>query len=271
MKHHFLPKRRYTVTRVILDAQIQAINAGIIQLGSLVGTAVDLALQALQSGDQALCTQIIEADKTIDDLRSEVEQLAFRALTLQQPLAGRDLRFLSSVPSITADLERMGDNAEGIAKLLMLMAPLRATGTKPVLLDPSVVASRKQTSLPDQMITEHSIISELFDLGQEACKVLQGTIHAFEQSDAHAARKIWQEDDVVDVRYHQVRQNLTTMLTGTHAITALQQDSFILMRMTYWFWIAHNLERVGDHCTNICERIVFFLEGDRTIQPTEAE
>jgi len=53
------------------------------------------------------------------------------------------------------------------------------------------------------------------------------------------------------------------MLSGIHAIPALQQDGLAMQRMTYWLWIAHNLERVGDHCTNVCERIVFFLEGDR--------
>ena len=259
------------MARTILDAQIQEISAGITKLGSLVVTALEQTLQALQSGDQALCTQVVEADKTINDLRYEVERLTFRALTLQQPLAGRDLRFLSSVPSMTANLERMGDNAAGIAKLLMLMAPRRSTETSPTPLDSSVGEGLDQTPLPDQMITEHSITSELFDLGQEACQIVRGTIHAFEQGDAPAARKVWQEDDVVDVRYHQVRHHLTTMLTGTHAIAALQQDTFILMRMTYWFWIAHNLERVGDHCTNICERIVFFLEGDTTIKPIEAE
>ncbi len=259
------------MTRTILDAQLHEISTGIIQLGTLVATALEQSLQALQSGDQTLCSQISEADSAINNLRFEVEHLTFRTITLQQPLGGRDLRFFSSVPSITADLERIGDNAAGIARLLLLMTPLQATGTKPVAPTSSVVAGEGQKSQLDHAITENSIISELLNLGQEAYQVLQGTIHAFEQSNAHSARKIWQEDDVVDVRYQLVRRDLTTMLTGTHAITALQQDSLILMRMTYWFWIAHNLERVGDHCTNICERIVFFLEGDEMIKPTEEE
>jgi len=259
------------MTRPILDAQLHEISTGIIHLGTLVATALEQALQALQSGDQALCSQISASDSAINNLQFEVERLTFRSLALQQPLAGRDLRFLSSVPSITADLERIGDNAAGIAKLLLQMTPLQATDTKPASPPPSVVASEGQNSQLDQAITEGTIISELLNLGQAAYEVLQGTMRAFEQRDAHNARKIWQEDDVVDVCYHAVRHNLTTMLTGTHAITALQQDPLILMRMTYWFWIAHNLERVGDHCTNICERIVFFLEGDGKIEPTEAE
>jgi phosphate transport system protein len=259
------------MTRVILDAQLRQISTEVIQLGTLVETALEQTVQAMQSRDQALYSQVIESDRTIDNSRLEVERLAFRSLTLQQPLAGRDLRFLSSVPAIAGDLERMGDNAAGIAKLLILIAPLQATGTKPVLLDPSVGTGRDHKPLSDDTITEDTIVSELVNLGQEACKVVRGTMDAFKQSDADAARKIWKEDDVVDVRYHLVRHNLTAILTGTHAIAALQLDPLIVQRMTYWFWIAHNLERVGDHCTNICERIVFFQEGDGTIKPTEAE
>ena len=262
------------MTRTMLDVQLHEISTGIIKLGTLVETALEQALQAVQSGDQALCGLVIASDRTIDDLRVEVERLAFQSLTLQQPLAGRDLRLLSLAPLITGDLERMGDNAAGIASLLLRMAPLRAiraTSTNPVHIDPSVVADGGRKRPSDHAITEDSIVSGLLDLGQEAGRVLRETMCAFEQNDAHAARRIWQEDDVVDVRYHLVRHDVMTMLTGMHAIPALRQDSRIMQCVTYWLWIAHNLERVGDHCTTICERIVFVLEGDATIRPTEAE
>jgi phosphate transport system protein len=259
------------MARTLLDAQLHEICTRIIQLGTLVETALEQALQAIQNGDQALCGLMIASDSTIDNLRFEVERLTFRSLTLQQPLAGRDLRFLSSAPSITTDLERTGDNATGIAKLLLRMAPLRTAGTNQMQSDPSVVADGGRKRPSDHALTEGSIVAELLDLGQEAQRMLQGTMRAFEHNDAHAARIIWQEDDVVDVRYHLVRHDLMLMLTGMHAIPALQQDSLILQRMTYWLWIAHNLERVGDHCTNMCERIVFFLEGDAMMRPTSAK
>ena len=165
----------------------------------------------------------------------------------------------------------MGDNAAGIAKLLLCMTLHRATGAKRVQVDPPVVANGDQKRFVDQTTTEDSIVCQIFDLGWEACRVLRETMRVFEQNNVQVARKIWQEDDVVDIRYHLVRHDLTTILTGTHAIVALQQDSLILQRMTYWLWIAHNLERIGVHCTNICERIVYVLEGDQTIKPTEAE
>jgi len=235
------------------------IRTRIIRLGTLVEMALEQAIQSVQNGDQVLCGLVIASDGTIDEVRSEVERLAFQSLTLQQPLAGHDLRFLSSAPSIAGDLERMGDNAAGIAKLLVRMAPLHAAG----------LGARDQKRPLDRVMTEASIVSGIVDLGQEARRVLLGAMSAIEQSDAHAARFIWQEDDVIDVRYHLVRHDLMTMLTDIHAIPALQQDSRIMQRMTYWLWIAHNLERIGDHCTNICERLVFILEGDATIKPTD--
>jgi phosphate transport system protein len=247
------------VARTTLDTQLHEIRTRIIRLGTLVEMALEQAIQSVQNGDQALCGLVIASDGTIDGVRSEVERLAFQSLTLQQPLAGHDLRFLSSAPSIAGDLERMGDNAAGIAKLLVRMAPRHAAG----------LVARDQKRPLDRVMTEASIVSGIVDLGQEARRVLLGAMGAFEQSDAYAARFIWQEDDVVDVRYHLVRHDLMTMLTDIHAIPALQQDSRIMQRMTYWLWIAHNLERIGDHCTNICERLVFILEGDATIKPTD--
>ena len=258
------------MARTTLDAQLQEIREKMTALGSLVGRALERALQAVQSGDQALCGLVIAEDKMIDEMRSEVEQLAFQSLTLQQPLAGADLRFLSSVPNMVGDLERTGDNAAGIAKLLLRMAPLRSEEIHQVFLDRSHDGQLDQTRPLNQQVTEASIISELLDLGREALRVLQGTMRAFAHNDPLAARAIWQEDDVVDVRYHLVRHEIMTMLTAIHAIPALQQDARAMQRVTYWLWIAHNLERVGDHCTNVCERIVFFLEGDGTILPEES-
>ena len=253
------------MARTTLDTQLHEIRTRIIQLGTLVETALEQAIAAVQSSNLALCGQVIESDQTIDEMRSEVEQLAFQSLTLQQPLAGHDLRFLSSVPAIAGDLERMGDNAAGIGQLLLRMAPLRQDVVSQDLVSASESNGSARRRPPDRVVTEASIVSRLVELGQEAYLLLQGVLRAFELSDAHAARAIWHEDDVVDVRYHLVRQDIMTMLTDIHAIPALQQDARIMQRMTYWLWIAHNLERIGDHCTNICKRIVFHLEGEASI------
>jgi phosphate transport system protein len=175
--------------------------------------------------------------------------------------------FFRQLPPLSPTWNEQGKNATGIAQLLVRMAPLRARGTSQVQINQATVADEGRRRPETAALTENSIVSGLLDLGQEAQRVLRGTMRAFEENDTHTARIIWQEDDVVDVRYHMVRHDLMTMLAGVHAIPALQQDALIMQRLTYWLWMAHKLERVGDHCTNICERTVFFLEGDTAIEP----
>ena len=99
------------MTRKILDKELQVLDEQIIQLGSLVDNALETALQALETGDLAQAGKVIEADTLIDGLRVAVEEHTIRLLTLQQPLGGRDLRYLTSTLSIASDLERMGDGA----------------------------------------------------------------------------------------------------------------------------------------------------------------
>ncbi len=249
------------MARSVLDRELQELDEQITRLGSLVDEALGKALEALEIGDLAKTGLVIENDALIDSLRAAVEEHAIRLLTLQQPLGGRDLRYLASVLSIASDLERIGDGAAGIAQNILRMAPLRGEKMPHVTTD----------DIPDQKngekaeISEESIMRGLLELGNDARHVLQSTMKAFAARDVQAARHIWEEDDVVDVRYHLVRHDLMAMLAGARAIPALKNDSLILQRATYLLWIAHKLERVGDHCTNICERLVFIVEGDTAI------
>jgi phosphate transport system protein len=253
------------MARTLLDKELQELDSQIIQLGNLVDVALAKALEALEHGDIAKSGLVIEADAAIDSLRVAVEEHAIRLLTLQQPLGGRDLRFLTSALSIAGDLERAGDGAAGIAQIILRMTPLR--NSPPTSLK---VADTSTGAAGDSMeITETSILRGILDLGYEARRVFQGTMEAFAHRDANAARYIWEEDDVVDVRYHLVRHDLMTLLAGAHAIPALQSDALILQRATYLLWIAHKLERVADHSGNICERIVFIVKGEANIQRSQ--
>ena len=249
------------MTRVVLDKELQELDTQIIRLGALVDEALDLALEALESEDLAKAGMVIEGDSIIDSLRATVEEHAIRLLTLQQPLGGRDLRLLTSALSIAGDLERTGDGAAGIAQILLRMAPLRSN-TSQIEIDGNLSGPAGE----EEQVSEASILTGMLELGREAGRVLEGTIEAFANRDAKAARYIWEEDDVVDVRYHLVRHDLMAMLEGARAIPALQYDSRILQRATYLLWIAHKLERMGDHCTNICERIVFIVEGETSMK-----
>ena len=249
------------MSRTLLDKELHELNDQIVQLGSLVDDALAKALEALKTGDLAKCGLVIEADVTVDGLRAAVEEHTIRLLTLQQPLGGRDLRLLTSALSIAGDLERIGDGAAGIAQIILRMAPLKTNGASQVKVE--------DTTSDGAEVSEASILQGILELGSEARHVLQGTMEALAHRDAKAARYIWEEDDVVDVRYHLVRHDLMAMLAGARAIPALQNDAMILQRATYLLWIAHKLERVADHASNICERIVFIVEGETSIQRSQ--
>lgn len=248
--------------RSILEKELQELDAHILRLGAMVDEALERALEALAAGDLAKAGLVIENDALIDSLRNAVEERAIRLLTLQQPLGGRDLRYLASVFSIVGDLERTGDGAAGIAQNIVSMMPLRGVSMPHVKME----AAGMKDAGSGYTVTEVSIMKDILDLGKEARRVLQGTMKAFRDRDVKAARYIWEEDDVVDVRYHMVRHDLMAMLAGAHAILALCNDSLILQRMTYLLWMAHKLERVGDHCSNVCERLLFIVEGDSYVQ-----
>src|ERR1700737_1908028 len=182
------------MARTLLDRELQELDEQIIQLGRLVDDALGKALEALESGDLAKSGLVIEADAIIDSLRAAIEEHTIRLLTLQQPLGGRDLRYLTSALSIAGELERMGDGAAGIAQIILRMVPLRGTEMPNVKIEatPAEGESRIQ-------ITEASITKEMLELGKEARRVLQGTMKAFGERNVEAARYIWEEDDVVDV------------------------------------------------------------------------
>lgn len=246
------------MTRTLLDTELHSLDTQIIELGRLVDEALKTVLEAMETGDQAKSGMVIEADALIDSLRRAVEEHTIRLLTLQQPLGGRDLRYLTSVFSIVGDLERIGDGAAGIAQNILRMEPLRSAQLSQV----EVHVGAETPASKEHNITEAAIVHNMLELGYEARRVLQGTMQAFARRDVQAARYIWQEDDVVDVRYHLVRHDLMALMEGARAIPALQNDSRILQRATYLLWIAHKLERVADHSSNVCERVVFIVEGE---------
>jgi phosphate transport system protein len=254
------------MTRTLLDSELAELNSQILTLGNLVDDALGKALEALETGDQAKAGMVIEADTAIDKQRTTVEEHTIRLLTLQQPLGGMDLRYLTSALTIAGDLERTGDGAAGIAQNILRMEPLRATTLSQVAVHVSADAPASE----EHNVTEAEIVHSVVELGREAQRVLQGTMMAFASRDVQAARYIWQEDDVVDVRYHLVRHDLMALMEGARAIPALQNDSRILQRATYLLWIAHKLERVADHSSNVCTRIVFIVEGsDAEMEPEE--
>jgi phosphate transport system protein len=254
--------------RVLLDNELQGLDAQVIQLGTLVDAALAQALEALEMGDQDKAGTVVVSDTTIDDLHLAIEERTFRVLTLQQPLAGRDLRYLTSLVPMAIDLERIGDEAEDIARNVLHLLPFRFAGT-PQASTP-VQQEQDEDSLIDaadagDQLTEAAILRGILDLGREVRSLLQWTMKAFAERNAEAARNLWEQDKVVDKHSYIVRRDVMLLLEGARAIPALQDDPHMVQRATHLLWIVYQLGRVADHCTNICERIVFIVEGETDI------
>ncbi len=247
------------MARSVLDAQLQEINDQVLYLGRLVDQGLESVLEACEQGDALRCDAVIAADEQVDQIRNDINKYALRLITLQQPLGARDLRFLTAVFSIVSDLERVGDCATGIARLQLQILPLYSK-------ERLSVQETQQISLLSHASTQLAVNEEttrisVHRLGQRARMFLQATMQAFVDRNTVAARATIEDDDALDIRYRVVRYDLMSLLEGLSAVSSLQRDMYSLQRITYMLWIAHKLERVGDHCVNICERVVYIVEG----------
>ena len=216
------------MARTELDRRLFDLQAHVLALGSDVGTAIIGAMDALARRDQQAAQEIIDGDDAIDHACRLIQEQSAYAITLQQP-AIRDLRTVLSVLAIAEDLERSGDYAEGIARLVLRL-PF-SPGTR--------------------------AIAELASLATLARVQLQDALDAFRSQDAVRARSVWSGDGQVNDRYAQVVRALMTQMCRDEA--ALATDTYLL-------WVAHNLERIADRASNICERVVFIVTGERTIK-----
>jgi len=212
-----------STTRATFDRQLAALKDDVLILGSMVDKSVDRSVEALKRRDRNEAHVIISDDMKINRKRFEIEEKCLLLLATQQPMAS-DLRVIAGIMNIITDLERMGDHAEGIAKINLMM------GDEP-------------------------LIKPLVDIPKMADKtreMLRRTLDAFVARDAEAAKVLASEDDVVDELYNTIYRDLLDIMIG---------DPTTVSRATYLLWVAHNLERVGDRITNICERIVFMVTG----------
>ncbi|HDY68624.1 hypothetical protein LCGC14_1586190 [marine sediment metagenome] len=210
-------------TRKAFQENIKALEKDIINEGEMVSMAINRSVEALRSLNVEEAKKIIADDLLINKKRWEIEEKCIHLFATQQPVA-TDLRELIAVLSITTDLERMGDHAEGIAKIVIMH------GDKP-LVKPLIDIPR---------------------MAEKATDMLTRGLEAFVNRDEKTARAICDEDDEVDMLYDQIYRELLTFMI---------EDPKTITRATYLIWAAHNLERIADRVTNICERIVFLVTG----------
>lgn len=211
------------MTRVAFERQLLEAQQEMLILGTMVETAIERSIQALKDRNIDLARQIIADDAKINRRRYDIEEKCLEIIATQQPLAG-DLRTIVAILHIIVDLERMGDHAEGIAKIAIMLAdepPL-----KPLI--------------------------DIPRMADVAIRMLQGSLEAYKDRDMDRARAICDEDDEVDGLYDQVYRELLVYMLN---------DPRTIERATHLTWVAHNLERIADRVTNICERVVYMVEG----------
>ena len=210
-------------TRTTFHQQLRQIQDDVLVMGSMVGKALTRAMDALKNRDLALAQQIIDDDKKINALRFDIEERSTELIATQAPMAS-DLRVILGVLNIITELERIGDHAEGNARIAILI------GDEPPL--------KPYVGL--QYMTEKCV------------DMLNRSLAAMIDRDVEAAKKIILEDDTIDHIYDQIFRELLTFMI---------EDPRTISRATRLIWAAHNLERSADRVTNICERVIFMATG----------
>jgi phosphate transport system protein len=188
-----------------------------------VDGAIEQAMAALTARDARLANQVVAGDEAINQLRFDIEQKCLLILSTQQPLA-KDLRAVLAAIHVVTELERIGDHASGIARLV--------------------------AQLQEEPVTFS--LHKLPKMGRRARQMVAEGMDAFTRGDVAAARAMVGRDDKLDRQYHQLlTEELEEMRRGENA-----------RRATFLLWVGHNLERIGDRATNIAERVIFLSTGE---------
>jgi phosphate transport system protein len=203
--------------------RIKELEQDVLDMGTMVIDAIQQAVAALKDLNAGQAKQVIANDTRVDQKRWELEDRCVDLIAREQPVAS-DLRKIIATLSIVRDLERIGDYAEGIGKIVLLH------GDEPLV--------RPLTYLPV--------------MADKAVGMLQRSLAAFVNRDAKAARAICDEDDSVDQLYDRSYHDLLQRMIG---------DPSLITRATYLIWASHNVERIADRATNIAESVVYLVTG----------
>ena len=211
------------MVRQVFQEQIRELLEDLLEMGQMVADSINSAIQALAKQDEDLAQWVIDYDDEINSIQYDIDEKCLVLIATQQPMAG-DLRAILSVSNIAAELERIGDYSEGIARLALKLAG------RP-LLKPLIDIPR---------------------MAEEGRRMLMTALEAFARQDVGAARQVGMADDTVDALYDQVYREL---------LVYMMEDPRTITQATYLLWVAHNLERIADRTTNIAERVIFLESG----------
>jgi phosphate transport system protein len=219
--------------RETLDRQIHHMQEEVLLLGSMVEQAMLKSVEALKHRDFEAAKRIYRDDRLVNEKRYAIENAILILMATQQPMA-RDLRLLAAILEVITELERMGDYAKGIAKITNRLG---------------------DADIPVNML-------DFSEMAAKAVSMLHRGLGAFTEGNPQLAYAIPAEDQVVDDLYNQVHRSLISSMIANPAI--IDQANLLM-------WVAHNIERMADRVTNICERTVFIATGELMEMDTEDE
>ncbi len=206
------------------ESELNRLRSLLTEMGGMVESQVALACESVLERDTESAARVVESDPKVDALETEVEQFVIRLLALRQPMA-QDLRHIVAAMKITGDLERIGDYAANVAKRSIVLA---------------------QYGLP-YTLTGFANMSRLVQ------ENLRAVIDAIGDNDADKAQEVWRSDEQIDDIYNALFREL---------ITYMMEDPRNITPCTHLLFIAKNLERVGDHATNVAETVYYAVKGE---------
>jgi phosphate transport system protein len=205
------------------DEELQRLNKMIVEMGGLAESQLAAASEAVQERDSDLAARVIEDDAKVDQLERDLDNLAIRLLALRQPMA-RDLREIVVALKIASDLERIADYAANVAKR-------------------SIALSQSPPIQPAHALPR---------MARLALLLIKDVIDAYVERDADKALDVWNRDEELDEMYASLfREFLTYMMEDPRNIGAC----------THLLFMAKNIERIGDHATNIAENLYYLVHG----------
>lgn len=209
--------------RTGFDRELAALKAEVGELGRVVDQAIARSVRALERGDVADARRIIAEDQLVNQRRYSIEERALLALATQQPVAS-DLRAIAAAIHLAGELERMGDHAKGNAEAALVLAS----------------------------VEPHGELLDIPRLGESLGQLLRQALSAFEQSDAGAAAETAASQAALDERFNGLYHRLIEQMIA---------DPGTIRWNTVLLTVAHNLERIADRVTNVCERVAFAATG----------
>ena len=222
------------MSHIVFSQETQEIKNEVLLLSSMVEEAVIDSVWALKENNLERSQRVLLKDMQINRRRFEIEISIMVVMATQQP-NGRELRALAASLDICSELERMGDYAKEIANI-----NIRSEGL----------------GLP-------AIVRETYSMAEKAVDMLHRAMTTFADEDMQVALAIIREDDIIDECYTRLYYEAVQIVLG---------DPTNIERANYVIWIAHNLERLGDRITNICERVIYIVTGEHyEISPIPGE